>query len=121
MLTIIMCKHLFCREIQPWYSAEQIQSAAHMLNTLRYNNEFQEWFVPPYKRGQGHKDYSVLCGLAAEYLIDVFADIWNSTDTAVMLPKGRKKKSGTKFIQKTPLNYENKYTVICFNLLKNFS
>ncbi|KXJ20646.1 hypothetical protein AC249_AIPGENE919 [Exaiptasia diaphana] len=42
-------------------------------------------------RGQGHQDYSILCGLAAEFLIDLFGNVWNSIEKTVVLPKGRKK------------------------------
>lgn len=58
---------------------------------MRFQNDFGQHFVPLYQRGQGRKDYTVLSGLAAEFLIDLLGDIWNNADVAVALPKGRKK------------------------------
>jgi len=79
------------REIEPWYTAEQIRAAAHILNASRFNHQFQQWFVPQYQRGRGQQDYSIICGHAAEHIIDMFADIWNSHQGAVKLPRGRRK------------------------------
>jgi len=79
------------RNIEPWYSPEQITQSAYTLNGLRFNTDFEEWFVPEYARGVGKKDYTALCGIAAEVMVDLFGDLWNSIETAVKLPRGRKK------------------------------
>ena len=51
----------------------------------------------------GRNDYSVLSGLAAQYLIEKFAEIFNSgINAAIKLPKGKKKfqvKNETQFVQ----------------------
>ena len=78
-------------QIEPWYTADQVQTAAKVLNSIRFQDEFQERFVPDYQQHPGNKNYTVLSGRAAEYLIDLFADIWNATSDVVKLPKGRKK------------------------------
>ena len=81
----------FFRSIEPWYSVEQVITAARILNAVRFDKEFDNHFAGQYKRGEGRKDYQVICGLAAEHLVDIFADIWNSADVAIKLPRGRKK------------------------------
>ncbi|EDO46201.1 predicted protein [Nematostella vectensis] len=57
-------------EIKPWYDAQHIQTVAKMLNCMRFDSKFQQWFVPQLSLVQEKGDYTVLCGLAAEYLVD---------------------------------------------------
>lgn len=107
-------------EVEPWYTAIQVQNAAKVLNSIRFENDFQQWFVPEYQHRHGCKNYTVLSGRAAEYLIDRFADIWNCTSEVVKLPKGRKKfqvifKPGFPSLNTNKPLY---FLSICINLLK---
>lgn len=92
-------------QIEPWYTPAQIQSTAKVLNSIRYQDEFQQWFVPDYQHRQGCRNYLILCGRAAEYLIDNFADVWNCQSEVVKLPKGRKKFQ----VLFPPQNYKERY------------
>ena len=86
-------------EVEPWYTAAQVQNAAKVLNSIRFENDFQRWFVPEYEHRHGCRNYAVLSGRAAEYLVDMFADIWICPSDVVQLPRGRKKYQVVKYLE----------------------
>ena len=74
-----------------WAVPAEIQTMAHALSGRRFHDEFLEWFLPEYTRGQGTKHMAGLIFTAAEFLIELFCEVWATQGQTNKIPKGRRK------------------------------
>ena len=64
---------------------------AHAISGRIFDHDFIEWFLPQYTRGRGRQNLAVLVLSAAQFLIDVFSDVWMKQGQTQKIPRGRKK------------------------------
>ena len=74
-----------------WAVPAEIKIMAHALSGRRFDSDFAQWFLPQYTRGRGIHNMAQLVHSAAEFLIDLFCDVWNSLGQTNKIPKGRRK------------------------------
>lgn len=79
------------RNVPIWACPAEIQMMAHALSGRRFNHDFMEWFLPQYTRGRGTKNMSQLVFTAAEFLVDLFCEVWATQGQTNKIPKGRRK------------------------------
>ena len=64
---------------------------AHAISGRRFDDEFVQWFLPQYCRGQGRQNLAQLIFAAAEFLIDILAVVWSNQGQTEQIPRGRRK------------------------------
>ena len=79
------------RNVPVWALPHEIGTLAHALSGRRFNCEFIEWFLPRYSRGRGRQNLALLTFSTAEFLINIFADVWMTQGQTQRIPKGRRK------------------------------
>lgn len=67
---------LSIRNVPVWALPAEIRTMAHALSGRRFDSEFVEWFLPQYMRGRGRQNLAALVFTAAEFLIDIFDNVW---------------------------------------------
>ena len=87
--------HLFVwlsiRNVPVWALPPEIRGMAHAISGRIFDHDFIEWFLPQYTRGRGRQNLAVLVLSAAQFLIDVFSDVWMKQGQTQKIPRGRKK------------------------------
>ena len=68
-----------------------ISMTAHALSGRRYDTEFQQWFVPEYQHGRGRHNLTEIALKVAEFLVDLFAVVWNIVGQTTKVPNGSRK------------------------------
>lgn len=81
----------FNRAVPAWASPEYIQQQAHVLSAQRFQAEFNELFMPKYCRGLGKENLLMHAVKSAEFIIDLFKEVWVTIGQTVKIPKGRRK------------------------------
>lgn len=59
---------------------------AHALSGRRFQDEFLEWFLLEYTRGRGTKHMAGLIFTAAEFLIELFCEVWATQGQTNKIP-----------------------------------
>ena len=68
-----------------------ISMTAHALSGRRYDTDFQQWFSPDYQHGRGRHNLMEIALKAAEFLVDLFAVVWNTVGQTTKVPNGSRK------------------------------
>ena len=74
-----------------WAVPQLIHTIAHALSGRRFDVDFMEWFLPQYLRGQGHKNLTETTLKAAEFLFELFTEVWMTLGQTVKVPRGNRK------------------------------
>ena len=74
-----------------WTLPQVIQLIAHALSGIRFNSDFQEWFVPAYSRGRGILNLTDNTLKAAESLLNLFRKVYEGLSQTVKLPENQSK------------------------------
>lgn len=74
-----------------WATPDYIRVQAHVLSAQRFQDQFYDIFVPRYQRGEGKTDLSCHSLKAAEFLIGLFANTWETMGQTQKIPKGKRK------------------------------
>ena len=64
---------------------------AHALSGRRFDADFVEWFLPQYLRGCGRNNLNEIAESSAEFLFDLFVEVWNTLGQTVKVPRGNRK------------------------------
>ena len=82
---------LSIRNVPVWALPAEIRTMAHALSGRRFDCEFVKWFLPQYMRGRGRQNLAALVFTAAEFLINIFGDVWVKQGQTPKIPRGRRK------------------------------
>lgn len=74
-----------------WAVPQLIRTIAHALSGRRFDVEFMEWFLPQYLRGHGHKNLTDMTLKSAEFLFELFSEVWMTLGQTVKVPRGNRK------------------------------
>ena len=83
-------KILFTRAVPIWATPEYIQQQAHVISAQRFQAEYNQFFLPNYKRGVSRENLSLHALKAAGFIIDTFSSAWTTIGQTVQIPKGRR-------------------------------
>ena len=65
---------------------------AHALSGRRFDVDFVEWFLPLYLRGGGKNNLNEIAKSSAEFLFNLFFEVWNTLGQTVKVPRGNRKR-----------------------------
>lgn len=81
--------HSFSHSCVPiWALPKLISTIAHALSARRFDADFNTWFLPTYLRGSGNQNITELSLKSAEYLFDLFTEVWNTLGQTIKVPRG---------------------------------
>ncbi|KAJ7393745.1 hypothetical protein OS493_003404 [Desmophyllum pertusum] len=84
--------HSVLRRCVPiWAEPHIICMIAHALSGRRFDAEFSQWFLPNYLRGHVGRDLTGLSLKSAEFLFDLFSEVWCTLGQTVKVPRGNRK------------------------------
>ena len=64
---------------------------AHALSGRSFDADFVEWFLPQYLRGGGKNNLNEIAESSAEFLFNLFVEVWNTLGQTVKIPSGNRK------------------------------
>ena len=68
-----------------------INTIAHALSGRRFDADFMEWFLPNYLRGRSNKDIAEMALQSAEFLFEIFSNVWMTLGQTAKVPRGNRK------------------------------
>ena len=74
-----------------WAVPQLIRTIAHALSGRRFDADFLEWFLPKYLRGNSNKNLAEMALNSAEFLFNLFSDVWQMLGETVKVPRGHRK------------------------------
>jgi len=90
-VTHVFFLSLINRAVPPWATPTYIREQAHVLSAQRFHGQFLENFLPNYQRGNGEDNLGHQALVSAEFLIDIFREVWMTIGQTQKIPKGRYK------------------------------
>ena len=82
---------LCCSNVPIWAVPQLISTIAHALSGRRFDADFMEWFLPKYLRGHSKQNLVEMALKSAEFLFDLFSDVWMTLGETVKVPRGNRK------------------------------
>ena len=58
------------------------------LSGRRIDADFVEWFLPQYSRGGAKNNLNEIAESSAEFLFNLFVQVWNTLEQRVKIPRG---------------------------------
>lgn len=74
-----------------WAEPHLIRIIAHALSGRRFDADFVEWFLPQYLRGRGKANFTEIAVSSAEFLFDLFTEVWMTLGQTAKIPRGNRK------------------------------
>ena len=92
---------------------------AHALSGRRFDADFLEWFLPQYLRGSGKKNLNEIAESSAEFLFNLFVEVWNTLGQTVKIPRGNRQHLQAPVVQRLDnaihrINHYPADSVVCF-------
>ena len=92
---------LSIRNAPVWALPAKIRTMAHALSGRRFACEFVKWFLPKYMRGRGRQNVAALVFTAAQFLINIYGDVWVKQGQTPKNSQRKKEVSGTHIMDKS--------------------